>query len=619
MSTSLLGEKSAEEDSRYLETKGRPAGPYRKTNQFLLPTKRPSKSKKGSGGRNNGYDVYPSFHLGDNKIHGDIDSLVDYIIRRKSVVIDGYEGIFWEKLREELQEALPSDLKINIQETREWFLPERQINTMVKNFLGEKGSVWGKKFDKELIDFFDKEKIRNCKPNFKADINIVLGVGASLSQWNAPVIYFDLPKNELQYRMRAGRSCNLGTDKIIDPADMYKRFYFVDWVVLNQHKKNIIDHIEIIGDGQNPEKVTWSFFHDVKDAMRTMSENVFRVRPWFEPGAWGGQWIKKNIREISQNEVNYAWSFELITPENGLLFESNDLLLEISFDFIMFAFNDKILGEKNAAIFGDEFPIRFDFLDTVEGGSLSIQCHPSLEYIQKNFGEKITQDETYYILDADEEAGVYLGFQEDIDPKEFRDVLEASNERNIPVNITDFVQYHPAKKHDLFLIPNGTIHSAGKGNLVLEISATPYIFTFKMYDWLRLDLNGEPRPINIKHAFNNLNFNRKGERVLRELISTPSLLEEGDGWRVFHLPTHLQHFYDIYRYEFKDRVSILTKESCHILMLVEGNTVLVQTRSGYKQRFHYAETFVVPASAGSYTLVNEGNTVAKVVKAFLKS
>ena len=136
----------------------------------------------------------------------------------------------------------------------------------------------------------------------------------------------------------------------------------------------------------------------------------------------------------------------------------------------------------------------------------------------------------------------------------------------------------PSHKHDLFLIPNGTIHGSGKNNLVLEISATPYIFTFKMYDWMRLDLEGKPRPLNINRAFENLYFERQGERVEEELVSHPHLVSEGPDWKIIHLPTHPAHFYDVHRLEFSSKIEVPTDGSAHILMLVEGQTVLLGDR-----------------------------------------
>lgn len=585
----------------------------RKSSQFLMPVKLdPSFTVRDE------YNIYPAYALGKNKVFNGYGSLARWIIQRKTVIIDGFAGVFWDKIQAELHEYFVNEsLTINWIYTADFLKSVPATDKLVQPFLGSYNSVWGTKTTLSLKDFYEIEKLTKQLPDANYDLNIVIGPAALLSDWNAQVIYIDLPKNEMQFRMRAGSITNLGNDQAEEPFQMYKRFYFVDWVVLNEHKKAILDKISIIADGQWPDDINWMLKATFVEGLNKISHSVVRVRPWFEPGVWGGQWIKQNIKNLNKDVINYAWSFELIVPENGLVFESDGYMLEVSFDFLMFRNKEQILG-KHTQKFGDEFPIRLDFLDTWQGDNLSIQCHPKLKYIKEVFGETITQDETYYILNCEENAKVYLGFQENIDPVKFREVLEKSQTEGKKINIEDYVQAHTAHQHDLFLIPNSTVHSAGAGNLVLEISATPYIFTFKMYDWVRLDLEGNPRPINIEHAFNNLNFERKGDRVQQELISKPAIIEEGKGWQLIHLPTHQEHFYDVHRIEFDQEITIVTNNICHVMMLVEGQSISIETLDGTKQRFAFAETFVVPAAARSYKLTNLGKTRAKVIKAFLK-
>lgn len=608
----IAGAAALVQPARDNENAMEPTQLWRKTKQSLMPLE-----IKNITERKGEYNLYPFTSLGSQKIFSGFASLAGWIISQKVVLIDGYVGVDWMTVRRELDDVFKKEeLKVQWVDTAAFLRTEEEINAIVAPYLGEQDSVWGRKTDLLLKDLYNLEPLHQVLPDATCDICIFIGIGAGLSNWDAPIIYIDLPKNELQHRMAAGSICNLGKTKPETAAVMYKRFYFVDWEILNHFRLQLLSRIALVADGQWQNEITWTNYSDLKNGLKHLAKNAIRVRPWLAPGAWGGQWLKKHIMDLNKEEVNYAWSFELIVPENGLVFESDGYLLEVAFDWLMLQEADAVLG-KDAARFGLEFPIRFDFLDTIDGGNLSIQCHPRLDYIRKQFGETITQDETYYIVDCQEGAKVYLGFQEDIDPGKFRSELERSLEQKVPVAIEKYVQVHPSHQHDLFLIPHGTVHSSGAGNLVLEISATPYIFTFKMYDWLRLDLNGEPRPINIDHAFRNLNFERKGELVKKELISHPAVLEKGSTWQVVHLPTHPDHFYDVHRLEFSETITVETENGCHVLMLVEGTSIVVETEE-VQQRYNFAETFVIPAAAGKYRLVNEGKEMAKVIKAFIK-
>jgi mannose-6-phosphate isomerase class I len=585
---------------------------WRKTVQELLPSTHTA-TPPGQ------YDIYPGFPIGPGKIKLGYEGLAEQSSRYARLIIDGYGGVFWARLREKLEPLLAQQgVRAAWIPVDQALWPADRIQRLVAPFLGGDDPLFGTRFTGDLSDFFDPARLVALRPDPDADCSILYGCGAALAGWDAPLVYVDLPKNEIQFRSRAGSICNLGCQRPESPQAMYKRFYFVDWVALNRHKASLLSRVDWIVDEQRPDEPAWMSGDDLRSGLVRMSRNYFRVRPWFEPGPWGGHWIEEHIPHLPQDVPNYAWSFELIVPENGLVIESDGRLLEVSFDWLMFCDHQAVLGES-AGRFGHEFPIRFDFLDTFDGGNLSLQCHPRPGYIREQFGETFTQDETYYILDSKPGAVVYLGFREEIDPRDFRQALERSFAEGIAIDVERYVHTEPAERHALFLIPNGTIHCSGKDVMVLEISATPYIFTFKMYDWMRLDLEGKPRPLNIERAFHNLNFERSGsERVRRELIARPTLLEEGEGWQLLHLPTHAEHFYDIHRFEFAAAVSGTTSGSPHVMSLVEGSSLVLETENGMRQRFNYAETFVVPAAAGHYRLLNEGSSPAKVIKAFLK-
>jgi mannose-6-phosphate isomerase class I len=583
----------------------------RRSDQFLLPV-----SKSFLKGRK--YDIYPSLKINDNQIFAGFETLAKKITGFRKIIIDGYNGVFFDLFRVKLDKIIrKKGFTVSWINTSRFFKTQQQINEMTAPFLGRNDPLFGKKTSLDLEDFFIVEELQTISPDPDSDINILIGPGSALAGWDGLLIYIDVPKNEIQFRSRAGSVSNLGWKTASSPKKMYKCFYFVDWVVLNKHKEKILPSAGIFVDGQRPEMPVWIEGATLRESLRFLSCNVFRVRPWFEPGAWGGTWIKNNIPGLNKNVPNYAWSFELITPENGLLIESSSLLFEISFDCLMYLYAEQVLGDYYPKS-GTDFPIRFDFLDTFNGGNLSLQCHPRPQYMKENFGEDHTQEETYYILDTKDDASVFLGFCENIDPEIFRHDLEESYSKRKLFDPDKFIRRHCVKKHDLLLIPYGTIHGSGKDNLVLEISTTPYIFTFKMYDWQRPDLDGKPRPLNIERGMANLFFDRKGDYVNEKLIARPELLDEGPGWKLFRLSTHETHSYNIHRYHFRNVIDINTGNNCLVMSLTEGQSIDIETKNGFKMTFCYAETFVVPAAAKSVRIRNNSSAEAILVTAFMK-
>jgi mannose-6-phosphate isomerase class I len=338
----------------------------------------------------------------------------------------------------------------------------------------------------------------------------------------------------------------------------------------------------------------------------------FSPVPYFDAGPWGGQWMKE-VCDLDKSQDNYAWCFNCVPEENSLLFELGDVKFELPSINVVFHDPVALLGDAVHARFGDEFPIRFDFLDTMDGGNLSLQVHPTTEYIQEKFGLHYTQDESYYLLDAGADAVVYLGLKEGINPGEMINDLKKSQKEGIPFPDEKHIEKWPAKKHDHFLIPAGTVHCSGRNSMVLEISSTPYIFTFKLWDWGRLGLDGKPRPINIEHGKNVINWQRTRDWTAASLINRVRAIESGEGWRSEKTGLHEREFIETRRHWFTDKVFHQSVKGVQVFNVIEGREILVESVNGSFEPmvFHYAETFIVPAAAGDIFISPHGKSIGK--------
>ena len=542
--------------------------------------------------------------------------------KKTVVAVDCYPGVIDDEVLPALTKGLTPDLIVNTLDAN--FSDDKIFEMLEKNLTDDR--VRGVMSHHKLIEFFDPEKIHEIKKKIDEIDNglvFVYGVGACLCCEPDVIVYADMARWEIQLRYRRGEIANYCVQNYSeDFLRMYKRGFFVDWRFADRHKQTLLDKIDFLLDTNEigkPKMVTGEAF---RTGLKKIANKPFSVVPYFDEGPWGGQWMKE-ICDLDKNVGNYAWCFNCVPEENSLLLKFGNITIEIPSINVVFYQSIELLGEKVHARFGKEFPIRFDFLDTMQGGNLSLQVHPTTEYIQDEFGMHYTQDESYYMLDAEEEAHVYLGVKTNVDREAMIEELERAQEGEISFNAKKYINKIPAKKHDHFLIPGGTIHCSGAGSMVLEISATPYIFTFKLWDWDRLGTDGKPRPIHIKHGKNVINYNYDTEVINKKHVNVIEKINNGDGWKEEKTGLHEREFIETRRHWFTDKVYHNTNGGVNVLMLVEGEKIIVESPTGKfePEIFNYAEAFIIPASISEYTISPFGRSGGKecaTIKAYVR-
>ena len=540
----------------------------------------------------------------------------------KIVVVECYQGVLDEEVRTALQKQLAHTLWIDSASAMK---PADEINAFLKDDITD-DEIFGYMTRHNIDCYFDEAKVaetRRAIEGVTAGTIVVYGTGAAyLSPRHNLLVYADMARWEIQMRNRRNEISNIGVDNRTERASLqYKRGFFVDWRICDRFKKKLMNRWDYVLDTNVARQPKMATAAAVRAGLEKVAKSPFRVVPYFDAGPWGGQWMKE-ICDLDRNATNFAWCFDCVPEENSLYLGFGDVRFEIPSIDLVFSHPCELLGAPVYGRFGDEFPIRFDFLDTMDGGNLSLQVHPLTQYIQEKFGMHYTQDESYYILDAEEDASVFLGVKEGVVPEEMIDALNAAQQTG-QFDAGKYVGNYPVKKHDHVLIPAGTIHCSGRNSMVLEISATPYIFTFKLWDWGRLGLDGRPRPINIGHGKEVIQWDRTEPWVRREIYNRIDKVAEGEGWYEEHTGLHEREFIETRRHWFTAPVLHETNGSVNVLNLVEGREAIVESPTGAFEPFvvHYAETFIIPDAAKQYTIRPYGESEGKqcaTIKAFVK-
>ena len=485
-----------------------------------------------------------------------------------------------------------------------------------------------------LMDEARTEAFKKAVPASRqaGKISVVYGYGSlipELRELYDVKVFFDLTPMKSMLRIRRGEYSNLGKERPGIINRTIRRCYYCDFecAVRNRHElweNNVPDWYVLDNDPQNLQLMPFGTFSDI---CAQLVKYPFRAKPCYLEGVWGGSYMKK-LRNLPDEMRNAAWVFDFIPMEVSVVVEAGDENLDINYCSFVHKEGVNLMGGDCVKKFEGYFPIRFNWDDSYHStGNMSIQCHSGGEYNVKNYNEFGRQDESYYVVVTGHDAKTFIGFRDDADiPQFFRDI-EAADTEHKPCDYMKYVSYEESKPGLQVMLPAGTIHSSGRNQVILEIgSLTIGSYTYKMYDYLRLDFDGKQRPIHTRLGEENVRQDRRYS-VIHDpespeyIVQKPRLAASGEGWEEYILGENPQVYFSLRRLEFEKKCEQDTGGKLfHVLTLVDGDAVRVRSVRHPERYFdlQFMDIVCVPADMGRYVIENLGREPVMVHKTCLR-
>ncbi|MHC1691779.1 MAG: class I mannose-6-phosphate isomerase [Sphaerochaetaceae bacterium] len=503
-------------------------------------------------------------------------------------------------------------------------LPEDRVKDPVLLYGKLYKDTYHSVFEGKKLDIF-LARIRAEKA--RGNTVVLYGLGAASEDfWPLldSVLFLDVTPKEIMLRAIAGNYVNLGDTAVRTLKMIQRRIYYIDLELAVHLRKALFEasRLDYYMACDHDDSSALMPMKALDSVLSSLAGYPFRCKPVYIEGVWGGQYVK-TMRKLPDVFQNIAWVFDLIPLEVSILVEMDqEHRVEIPFYTFVQMQGVKIMGKPIAERFEGYFPIRFNYDDTFHSsGNMSIQCHPPKEFCMENFGEHGTQDEGYYIVATGHGAKTYCGFKEGVDTAKFMDLVMESEKTKCGLPYDDYVNSIESVPGRQFLIPGGTIHASGRDQVILEIgSLTVGSYTFKLYDYLRKDLDGNPRPIHSYYGKQVLATERDARFVNEHLCTPARLLVKGEGWEEYLVGEDPLVYYTCRQLVFHKKAEGDTQGRFHVLALVDGERVTVRSKSDPERCYHmgYLDIVVIPASIGAYEIVNEGNQPVVMYKVLVR-
>ncbi len=319
-----------------------------------------------------------------------------------------------------------------------------------------------------------------------------------------------------------------------------------------------------------------------------------KFEPILKEKIWGGKKLISLLNKKS-DKTNIGESWEISDVEGDTSIVANGILRGMSLKELIAKFNGELVGQNIYQQFGENFPLLIKFIDAKE--ALSIQLHPNDDLAKKRHNS-FGKTEMWYVMQADKNANLIVGFKKDTTPNEYLKNLKNKS-------LIDILNVDIVKKGDVYFIPTGRVHAIGAGVLLAEIQQTSDI-TYRIFDWNRIDGKGNERDLHTDEAIDAIDYKAK------ENYQIKYEQQQNESSKIVSCPYFITNILPV---KGKVNVNHQDKDSFVIYMCVSGE-VQFNYGDNLSEKLSKGETLLIPASMKKFNI--EAQNHSELLEVFIK-